>query len=73
MSAFRPELQVKQWVAEVQGQFCRWRVFRTGSDRHLLFDQLDTHGCSTGLQVPVLKADLQPAVRSMLARGRGNA
>ena len=70
---FRPEYQVTQWVAEVQGAHARFRVFRTGSSRHYLFDMIDANGCSTGLQFPVLKADLRPAVRSALAHGRGNA
>jgi hypothetical protein len=68
-----PEMQVTQWVGEVEGEFTRWRVFRTGSARHYLFDQVDARGCSTGLQVPVLKSDLHPDIRRALARGYGRA
>ena len=73
MTRMRPELQVKQYVAVVHGRFCRFMVFRTGSDRHYLFAQLDPTGCQTGLTVPVRKADLQPEVRRALAAGVGNA
>jgi hypothetical protein len=68
-----PEYQVTQWVAEVQGEHGRFRVLRTGSDKHYLFDQLDRHGCSTGLQFPVLRADLRPDVRRAPAHGCGKA
>jgi hypothetical protein len=67
------ELQVMQFVAEVQGEFSRFRVFRTGLDAYYLFDQLDPQGCSTGLQFPVLKRNLQPKIRSALANGVGHA
>jgi hypothetical protein len=48
-------------------------VFTTGSGQHYLFDMIDQQGCSTGLQFPVLKADLAREVRSALAHGRGNS
>jgi hypothetical protein len=65
-----PELQVKQWVAEVNGAFgSRWRVFRTGSDRHYLFVLVQ----NSQIFKAVLKADLQPEVRRALANGWGHA
>jgi hypothetical protein len=70
---YRPEVQVKQWVGEVQGEHGRFRVFRTGSDRHYLFILLDPSGCQTQIQVPVLRADLRDDVRSALAHGWGHA
>lgn len=68
-TTFRPECQAKQYVAVVQGQFSRFRVLTTGSDRHYLFCPLDV----AMDPFPVLKADLNPVVRKMLARGCGNA
>lgn len=65
-----PEMQVKQYVASVNGAFgSRWQVFRTGSARHYLFV------CEQNSDIarPVAKADLQPEVRAMLARGVGHA
>lgn len=65
-----PEMQVKQYVAKVRGAFGSvWYVYRTGSDRHYLFS------CAQNpvLSFLVLKTDLQPLVRRMLAQGRGNA
>lgn len=68
---FAPEMQVKQYVAEVEGRWSSFRVFRTGSDKHYLFCQIDRDGCDTGLHVPVLKSELQPAIRRALAKGVG--
>ena len=69
----KPETQVKQYVAVVQGQHGKFMVFETGSSRHYLFSQLAPDGTQTGLQWPVLKSDLQPEVRRMLRAGYGNA
>lgn len=70
MTGFRPEMQVKQYVAEVSGQFgFRFRVFTTGSDRHYLFVCAQT----SAIQFPVKKTDLRRDVRSALASGRGRA
>lgn len=70
MTVFLPELQVKQFIAEVNGDFgSRWRVFNTGSDRHYLFVLVQNSDIST----PVLKRDLKPEVRRALARGVGHA
>lgn len=67
---FLPELQVKQYVAEVNGAFgSRWRVFNTGSGRHYLFVLVQ----NPEIAAPVLKADLKPEVRRALARGVGHA
>jgi hypothetical protein len=67
---FPPELQVRQYVAEVTGaRGSRWRVFRTGSDRHYLFSSVDNPTFS----VPVLKTSLRDDVRSALANGYGHA
>lgn len=73
MNGFRPECQVKQYVAVVEGQHGRFMVLVTGSDKYYLFCQLDPSGCQTGLQFPVLKSDLQPDIRAALAHGWGNA
>lgn len=65
-----PEMQVKQFVAEVNGRFgSRWRVFRTGDDSFYLFV------CAQNPVIvkPVRKTDLQPAVRRALAHGAGHA
>jgi len=66
-------LMVKQYVAVVQGHFCRFMVFTTGDDKFYLFAQIDPDGCQTGLQFPVRKSDLQPEIRRALANGWGNA
>jgi hypothetical protein len=66
----RPEYQVKQFVAELNGCFgTRWRVFTTGSERHYLL----VESCFGVLQVPVAKADLRPEIRSALTHGWGHA
>lgn len=66
---FRPELQVKQYVAELNGAHgFRWRVFTTGSDRHYLFVCVQNGDIS----VPVLKADLRDDARRALAHGYGH-
>jgi len=67
------ELMVKQYVAVVQGTWSKLMVFETGNPRYYLFSQLDPDGCQTGLQWPVLKADLKPDIRRALAHGYGNA
>jgi hypothetical protein len=65
-----PELMVKQFVAELNGQHGRFRVFTTGSSRHYLFELI---GSNPPLQFPVLKSDLKPEVRRALAHGWGHA
>jgi hypothetical protein len=70
---FDVRYQVKQYVAVVRGPFCRFTVFETGDSQWYLFDQMDSYGCSTTLQFPVLKSDLQPEIRKMLRHGCGNA
>jgi hypothetical protein len=70
MTRFRPECQVKQYVARVRGaNGLDWDVYRTGSDRHYLFACVQNPVFS----VPVLKTDLQPDVRQALAHGYGHA
>jgi hypothetical protein len=67
---FPPEMQVKQFVSEVNGAHgTRWRVFTTGSDRHYLFNCVQNPAFS----VPVLKASLRDEVRRALAHGAGHA
>lgn len=61
-------LQVKQFVAEVNGDFgSRWRVFRTGSAAYLfvLVQNPD-------IFKSVHPRELQPDVRSALANGWGH-
>lgn len=70
--AYAPELQVKQYVAEVtNGAGQTFRVFKTGRDSHYLFAQVDGYGCDTGLHVPVAKRDLARPVARALANGCG--
>lgn len=67
---FPPELQVKQYVAEVNGAFgSRWRVFTTGDAAYYLFVLVQNPDISK----PVRKTDLQPQVRSALANGWGHS
>lgn len=67
---FAPEMQAKQFVAEVNGAFgSRWRVFTTGSRRHYLFVLVQ----NSDIQTPVLKTDLKDDVRRALAHGWGHA
>jgi hypothetical protein len=66
--SYRPELQCKQFVSELNGALCRFRVFTTGSDRHYLFAPVGP--MSLVMQpFPVLKRDLRNDVRSALAHG----
>jgi hypothetical protein len=70
VKVFPPELQVKQFVAELNGAHgFRWRVFTTGSDRHYLFSCVQ----NPDFCIAVLKAELKDEVRSALAHGYGNA
>lgn len=73
MQTPRAAYMVKQYVAVVQGDWAKFRVFETGSPRHYLFSQLDPSGCQTGVQFPVLKARLRDDIRRALAHGWGNA
>jgi hypothetical protein len=67
---FPPELQVKQYVAEVNGGFgSRWWVFRTGSDKYYLFTCVQNPSFS----IPVLKTSLRDDVRRALSHGVGHA
>ena len=68
-----PRYQVKQYVAMVQGEWCRFRVFTTGNEQYYLFDPLDAYGCSLCNQFPVRKKDLRDDLRRALAHGYGNA
>jgi hypothetical protein len=64
-----PELQVKQYVAELNGAFgSRWRVFRTGGGSYLFV-------CVQNPDIinVVRPGELQPIVRSALAGGCGHA
>lgn len=66
---FAPEIQTKQFIAEVNGAFnFRFRVFSTGSDRHYLFVCVQ----NPDFQFPVLKSHLRPEVRRALANGVGH-
>lgn len=40
--------QVKQYVAEVDGEFCSFRVFMAGDSKYYLFCQIH-NGADTGL------------------------
>ena len=69
---YRPECQVKQYVAVVRGRFGEFMVFATGSDRHYLFAQLYPGTLTaTGLSWPVLKRELRDDIRHGLAHGAG--
>ncbi|MEV7264683.1 hypothetical protein AB0N38_14135 [Micromonospora aurantiaca] len=62
-------LQVKQFVAEVNGRFgFRFRVFITGDDRYYLFVCVQ----NSDITVPVRKADLRADVRAALRHGWGH-
>jgi hypothetical protein len=63
--------QVKQYVAEVNSRFCRFRVFTTGDAQWYLFCALDPSGYDHGLHVPVRKIDLRTDVRHALRHGWG--
>jgi hypothetical protein len=63
---FPPELQVRQFVAEVNGAHgFRWRVYRTASDEHLLFECVQ----NPNIRVARLISDLAPDARSALTPG----
>jgi hypothetical protein len=62
-------MQVKQFVAELNGDFgSRWRVFRTGTPAYLFV--LVHH---PDIYRVVHPRDLRPQVRSALAHGWGHA
>lgn len=63
--------QVKQYVAEVQGDSSRFRVFTTGDPKYYLFCQIH-NGCDSGLPIPVLKSELREDIRKALSQGWGN-
>ena len=60
--------QVKQYVAEVDGEFCSFRVFMTGDPKYYLFCQIHNEA-DTGLQFPVEKKRLRNDIRSALSHG----
>ena len=66
------EMQVKQYVAVVQGNWGKFMVFETGNPKFYLFSALDKLGCQTGLQFPVLKANLINLLKKALRHGWGN-
>jgi hypothetical protein len=66
------EMQVKQYVAVVQGRGGKFMVFETGDPEFYLFSTL-CNGVQTGLQFPVRKADLRDDIRRALRHGVGNA
>lgn len=70
-----PACQVKQYVAVVKSREtgCQFRVFETGDPKFYLFDLLDEYDCSTTIQFPVRKADLNPEIRRALRHGWGNS
>ena len=72
---FVPELQVKQYVAVVRSKYGqRYQVFETGDAKYYLFVPLLGETSSVGdIQFPVLKKDLQPAIKRALAHGWGNS
>lgn len=72
-NGYAPEMQVKQYVAVVQGRWSKLMVFETADPKFYLFSALDPNGCQTGLQWPVRKSELRREVRSALAHGYGNA
>ena len=67
---YAPNMQCKQFVAEVNGSFgFRFRVFTTEDSRYYLFVCVQ----NSDIQTAVPKRDLQPDVRSALANGWGHA
>lgn len=59
---------VMQYLGEIYtmtpwGTPSQFRVFRCGDDKWLLFDPIDSYGCSILQQFPVKRADLKPHVR----------
>lgn len=74
-NSFAPEMQVKQYVAVVRNsRGIRFRVFKTGSEKHYLFDPMipgtDGSACAG---FPVLKKNLRDDIRKALAHGYGNS
>lgn len=68
--AYDPRMMIKQFVGELKGRFCRFRVFETGNPKYYLFCALDPHGCDHGLHIPIKKTDLKYEVRRALKGGR---
>ena len=73
MNPYDLRYQVKQYVAEIQGERARFRVFESGDPKYYLFDMITEDGISTCFQVPVPKNQLKPHIRSALRNGWGNA
>jgi len=76
MNQFPRELQAKQFVAVVQnGTGLKCNVYETGNDKYYLFRPLVPGfvGIEGGIEVPILKKELQPKIKRMLANGCGNA
>jgi hypothetical protein len=69
MSGYRLDVQVKQFVAELNGAFgSRWRVFRSGAGTYLF-----VLAQNPDIWQVVHPRELQPEVRSALANGWGHA
>lgn len=59
---------IKQWVCEIAGPFCTFRVFTTGSPQHYIFVALDDKGIDHGLHIPVQKSRLRTDVARYISR-----
>lgn len=66
-------LQVKQFVGEINGPYCKFRVFKTGAPRGLLFCALDEFGCDHGLHIPVKYSDLSPRGKNLVRNTAGGS
>ena len=72
MTGYRPEYQVKQFVAVVDGDWSSFMVFETGASGFYLFAQLHPETLTlTGLAWPVRKTDLRDDIRHGLRHGAG--
>jgi len=72
-TGFDVRLMAKQYVAELKGRWCWFRVLESGDPKFYLFCALDTWGCDNGVHFPVRKTDLKPEVRRALRAGWGHA
>lgn len=64
-------MMIKQFVGEIRGPYCQFRVFETGDSKFYLFCALDENGIDHSLHIPVAKRRLSAWAKKSISRCRG--
>ena len=63
---FDKRYQVKKFVGEINGTYCRFRVYSTGQIGWILLRPMDRFGCEGGLEFAKKRSDF---LRGVLPKG----